>query len=330
MNQKQKWHLVPCAVMLAYFSVCPIVIIYAQDDPCIPKYRVSTCGGECGPPPFAGQPAEEYERCRAKCEDEERRKWDEEVSKCRAAGNKGGNSANTTNPRTPYKNELEDRRRAERENKARMEREEEERARERTRTFNEQKRGRRGTASGAEIVDPVASERTRAFNEQKRRQAAQSGGIPADPDISSGDDSPAWDVERRNAYEQRLKYANQRLLNGPAPKDKEVVEGCRWETVTDTIHSYGGALNTPEALEDGVFAYIADGRGSPNRRGAYMVINNMNRTAVFFGIGSQGGMVNSVIPPKSKRKVFVGRYVSKRVREITDELTVRYCVPVKE
>lgn len=159
--------------------------ILAQDDPCIPAYRLSRCNDECGKWGTDENGAIAYIKDSAcedrmeKCRLNEAREADDAEAKCRAAQNKNNNSTRTNNPNsTTNVKATEDKIRAEREDRERARLAEEERARERTRAFNEQKAREQKCPPGATCVgradisdEEATDERTRAFNAQKKQQS---------------------------------------------------------------------------------------------------------------------------------------------------------------
>lgn len=147
---------------LVFFILFLTHNIFAQDDPCVPAYVLSTCGDN------------------EQCQREEARRLDEQIAKCRAERNKGKNSTGTDNSNTStFTKTTEDNIRAEREAREHARLEDDRRTRERTNAFNEQKARERRCPSGAtcagraEISDGETNERTRAFNQQKRKQKAR-------------------------------------------------------------------------------------------------------------------------------------------------------------
>ena len=162
--------------------------------------------------------------------------------------------------------------------------------------------------------------------------SAESGGIPADPDIDPR--GVNWDRERANLITQRRAYPNQRFLNGPAPKDGQVIEGCKWETVTGKIAPWGCDEDCDQLMNgrNPVAGFIADAFGRPADLGGYIVLHNVGSHPAWFAIGSLGGgqFNNGSLPPKSKRKMYAGKYINRKTKIITNVLTVRYCVPTEE
>jgi hypothetical protein len=281
----------------------------AQGDPCKDDVPYILCDGTPGC----------AERARANI----KRKEDE----CRARRNP---------PRTLTPEELEARRR-EAERLAEERRREEERLRlinsidaEMDRMAKEQRNAELSTQ-----IDQEINKQTFEKGDKINAPSAESGGgNPSDPDIGKPADN--WNAERVNLIKQRQAYPNQRFLNGPVPKDGEVVEGCKWETVSWKIWPWGCGDPDGRGCEgingrNPVSGYIADAFGRPADLGGYIVVSNVGSYPAWFGIGSLGGAFNNgALPPKSKRKIYAGKYINRKTKIVSNDLSVRYCVPIKE
>lgn len=286
-------------LVLTFILISHSITVFAQSDQCKKDIPYIICNGEADCARIEAKIKKEEDDCRAK--------------------------RNRPKPLTPEEIEAQ--------------RQYEERADAERRRLEEQKRLNDGINAEMNRMEREANaaELNKAIDAEMQKKGdgkivvgsaemATQQGIPYETDIRGVNDG--WDAERRNLFDQRLRYPNPDFLNGPAPQSGDIAEGCRWETLTGKVFAYGvegELLDFSNPLK----GFIANVKGQPYRLGSYMVIKNLSSRPAFFGIGSQGGTVNNSIPPKSSRKIYIPRYTTKKVPEIWDELTVRYCVPVK-
>lgn len=170
MIYKQRKTFVLCALTLIF--ICLPATSSAQDDPCIPAYRLSSC-----------------ETNDSACKAKEDREYEVSVARCRAKRRRNSSpppasSAPPAQPRQSVNDLTKEAREREAEEQTQKAderadykeeertREEAEHARERTRAYNEQKNRSRSTTISTEEVklENKGKERTRAFNQQKERK----------------------------------------------------------------------------------------------------------------------------------------------------------------
>lgn len=288
-------------------AVCSILACLAftasaQNDPCVPAYRLSAC---------AGDPT---------CKAEERRRWAREEAECRAKKNSSASSTSSSGSRpssAPARSSSSsgtsyyDSARAARE---RATREEAERARERSRAFSEQKKkGQKGSASTAEIRDSSADspdERTRAYNAQKAKQrAAMRPQEPSTPVYSDGSPvpkQPDWTDQR---------YSDEKI------KKLGLDKKGKWKTAAFEVTWVG---RTPSS--DGLFiAAITNERGNRTPTGSYLHIKNDGKEPIFFGMS---GVLNDELGPYEEKLIYLPIYRSSRDKRNTKlEIKVKYWVP---
>lgn len=193
--------------------------------------------------------------------------------------------------------------------------EEDERAQERTRAYNNQKSGKGGTASSAELS--AEDERTQAFNQQKSQ--AKKGnleGTPAHPYVDfEGDPSG---ITAKEIARKGRKVTEPWLYQHP-PKDGQETNGCVW-----TSGSYRATIWGDDNLfmDASATAFITDRTGSPTASGHFLTIFNGSPHPLWFG---RSGVINEMIQPGLTRVFYLPIYTNRKSPPIEVGLYVRYC-----
>lgn len=288
------------SVALALF--CLMTTAYAQDDPCVPAYRLSSCDSND-----------------SACKAREDREYEASVARCRAGRNRKSNPPPSSNnpPPPPQPNqptydpdrEVREREAKEREREARerANREEEERARERTRAYNEQKNRGRGTASSAEegTLSNDADARTRAFNQQKAQQNNQNpdDGIP-DMYYSDGTKIPRPDRFRRE-YDWIIQ----------PNKEKGLTENKGSWRVANVMVNCGGIGGIAGENDSYLLATVVNAKGNPSCMGGYLEVQNTSsQYPVYYGMST---VLNEELKPGESRMIMLSIYRTKRDKRMT-------------